>query len=206
MFLNSRPDLYAPVRPAVATRLLLARHGETDWNRQHRFQGQTDIALNSNGRSQAMALNASLKSEPLAAVYSSALRRAVETAQIIAAQHRLNVSRDERLNEIRMGDWEGMVYKDWANKYPSLKQALENDRRSVTAPNGESIDQLERRVLSMMKEIALAYPGETVCVIGHGMVNAVIRSHYLNIAFNDALRSMPAQGVWEDLDLPYPYM
>jgi broad specificity phosphatase PhoE len=153
-----------------------------------------------------MALNASLKREPLAAVYCGTLRRTIETAQIVAAQHRLNVCRDERLNEIRMGDWEGMVYKDWANKFPSFKQAMENDRRSVTAPNGESVEQLEHRVLAMMKEIALAFPGETVCVIGHGMVNAAIRSYYLNIPFNEALRTAPAQGMCEELTLPYPYI
>ena len=206
MFLNSRPDLYTTARPAVTTRLLLARHGETDWNRQGRFQGQTDIPLNGTGRDQAMALAAHLKKEALAAIYSSSLRRSVETAQIIAAQHRLNVCRDERLNEIRMGAWEGMVFKDWANKFPSLKQAMDSDRRSVTAPNGESVDQLEKRVLTAMKEIALAYPGETVCVIGHGMVNAVIRSQYLNIPFTEALRTMPVQGTWDELELPYPYI
>lgn len=205
MFLNSRPDLYPPVRPAVSTRLLLARHGETDYNRQGRLQGTSDIPLNGKGRDQATRLAAGLKREQLAAVYTSTLQRAIETAQGIAVQHRLNVSRDERLNEIRLGQWEGLSTRDLAARYGQIWQAWSADPSSVTPPDGESLAQVQKRVLAVTREIALAFPGEIVCLVAHGMTNAVIRSHYLGIPLADALRTIPAQGEWEAIQLPYPF-
>jgi broad specificity phosphatase PhoE len=188
----------------VVTRLFLARHGETDWNRQGRWQGQENVPLNAAGREQAMALSASLKKEPLAAVYSSTLRRAIETAQVVAAQHKLNVCRDERLNEINLGDWEGLTRKEIKTRYPELLEQWEADPYGVKPPNGESIAEVERRVIAVLQEIALAYPGETVCLIGHKVTNGIIRSRYLGLPLNDALQSVPAHAVWEVIELPYP--
>jgi broad specificity phosphatase PhoE len=183
---------------------LLARHGETDWNQQGRWQGQQNLALNRAGIDQALALSAKLKKERLAAVYSSALRRSVETAQAIAHAHNLNVCRDERLNEIGLGEWEGMPRKEIAAKYPQILQMWESDARSTRPPHGESIAELEKRVLEALQEIARAYPGETVCLIGHKMSNGVIRCHYLGLSLNEALRGVLPQGEYEVIAIPHP--
>lgn len=151
-----------------------------------------------------MALALSLKKEPLAAVYSSTLRRAIETAQLVAAQHRLNVCRDERLNEINLGAWEGLTRKEIRVRYPELLDQWEADPRQVTPPNGESIAQVERRLEEVLREIALAFPGETVCLIGHKVTNGIIRSRYLGLPLNQALESVPAHATWEAIELPYP--
>jgi broad specificity phosphatase PhoE len=188
----------------VTTRLLLARHGETDWNREGRWQGQKNVPLSNRGREQALTLANRLKSEQLAAVYSSALQRAIATAQEIAIRHKLNVCRDERLNEIDLGEWEGLPHKDIVAKYPQLLQAWERDPFSVQPPNGEGIAQLERRVLAAVREIALAYPGETVCLIGHKMTNGIIRCHYLGLPLNEALRTVPDHAVYEAIEIPHP--
>ena len=82
------------------TTILLARHGETDWNRENRFQGHADPPLNETGRAQAAELAAALIAEPLAAVYSSPLRRAFETAQILAAPHGLEPVPVDALREV----------------------------------------------------------------------------------------------------------
>jgi len=199
------PALQAERLPVV-TRLLLARHGETDWNRLGRWQGQTNVPLNDVGRRQAMALCSSLKDEQLAAVYCSTLQRAVETAHAIAAAHRLNVCRDARLNEIKLGKWEGMTRKDIAARYPDLLQAWEADPSSVRPPDGESIVELQDRVMAVIDEISLAYPGETVCIIGHKMTNGIIRSRYMGLPLAEALSSVPAHAVWEVAELPYPFL
>jgi len=96
-----------PVGPH-SLRLLLVRHGETVWNREGRYQGVIDVPLSPEGERQAAALAVQLRSEPLAAVYSSTLRRAYYTAVPIAAAHGLTVIRDPRLNEINQGQWEGL--------------------------------------------------------------------------------------------------
>jgi broad specificity phosphatase PhoE len=204
MHVASSPSLGIGVRNKVSTRLLLARHGETDWNQQGRWQGQQNLALNRAGIDQALALSARLKGERLSAVYSSALRRAVETAQAIAHEHKLNVCRDERLNEISLGEWEGMQRKEIAARYPQILQMWETDPCSTRPPRGESIAELEKRVLAALQEIARAYPGETVCLIGHKMTNGIIRCHYLGLPLNEALRGVLPQGEYEAIPIPHP--
>ncbi len=204
MLVTASPPAISQLRGKVKTRLLLARHGETEWNRLGRWQGQEDIPLNSRGREQALALAARLRHENLAAVYSSTLRRSIETAQEIASDHRINVCRDERVREINLGAWQGMLYKEIAARYPELLRAWEEDPTQVRPPAGESIAELQARVLAALREIALAYPGETVCLIGHQLCNSVIRAHYRGISLREALRIEPAHAVCESIDLPHP--
>ncbi len=97
-----------PEARVAVTDIILCRHGETEWNREGRYQGKTDIPLNGRGREQARQLAASLRDEPIAAVYSSTLARAYETGVEIARLHGLEVKRDPRLDEINQGLWEGL--------------------------------------------------------------------------------------------------
>ena len=204
MLVTTQPSVGVSTRSKVSTRLLLACHGETDVSRQGRWQGQQNPPLNAAGREQALALRDTLRREPISAVYSSMLRRALETAHEIAEQHKLNVCRDERFNEINLGAWEGMTRREIAAKYPQVLQVWETDPRRVTPPNGESIAELERRVLAALQEIARAYPGETVCLIGHKTANGVIRSHYLGLPLVEALRRVETQGMYEVIEIPHP--
>jgi broad specificity phosphatase PhoE len=204
MLAATRQTFDRSTRDRVSTRLLLARHGETDWNQRSRWQGQRDIPLNGTGRNQALALSAALRKEQLAAVYSSTLQRAVETAQMIAKEHKLNVCRDERFNETYLGAWEGLTRKEIGAAYPQLLQAWDADPRSVTPPNGESISAVEQRILAALQEIARAYPGESVCLIGHKFTNGIIRSHYLGLPLVEALSGVLAQGTYEVIAIPHP--
>lgn len=204
MLAATRQTFDRNTRDKVSTRLVLARHGETDWNQRGRWQGQRDIPLNGTGRNQALALSAALKKEQLAAVYSSTLQRAVETAQIIAKEHKLNVCRDERFKESGLGAWEGLTRKEIAAAYPQLLQAWDADPRSVIPPNGESVAENEKRILAALQEIARAYPGETVCLIGHKFTNGIIRSHYLGLPLVEALGGVFAQGMYEVITIPHP--
>ena len=90
-------------------RVLLVRHGETDWNAQRRYQGQTDVPLNEAGRRQADALAERLAGEEISAVLSSDRQRARQTALAIAAPHGLPVQEEPRMCEIALGDWEGLT-------------------------------------------------------------------------------------------------
>src|SRR5438132_1605088 len=99
-------------------RLLLVSHAQTDWNVEGRFQGQTDIPLNSYGRLQARKLQQRLASTPLDAIVASDLSRARETAEIVAAAHGKPVRTDRRLRELHFGSWEGLTYSEIQAKYP----------------------------------------------------------------------------------------
>jgi probable phosphoglycerate mutase len=149
------------------TRLIVWRHGNTDWNRDSRVQGQTDIALNDLGRAQAAAAAPLLAGFRPDAIVSSDLRRAADTAGVLAALTGLGVRRDERLRERFYGGWQGLTMAEAANRFPA-----EHARwRSGDASPGcdiESLDDLAKRVGQAFQEAADAAEGGTVVVATHG--------------------------------------
>jgi 2,3-bisphosphoglycerate-dependent phosphoglycerate mutase len=138
------------------TTLLLARHGETDWNRELRIQGSSDIELNELGRQQAQFLAQELTDVELDAIYSSDLSRAQATAAAVAATHGLDVNLDSRLRERSFGSWEGLTREDIA-EFP------EGSRH-----DGESDEEVRERMLEAVQAIADTHPGEQVLVVSHG--------------------------------------
>jgi broad specificity phosphatase PhoE len=136
----------------MATTIVFARHGETDWNREHRLQGWADPPLNELGRSQAHELADALAAEHFDAVYSSDLERASQTAQIVAERLRLTVVEDVSLREVDLGSWSGR-----------LREELTGER-----PDGETRDQHRDRVVAGVLRLAAAHPHQTLLVVTHG--------------------------------------
>lgn len=155
------------------TRLILIRHGITDWNIQKRYQGQTDIPLNEQGRQQAQQAASELASTPIDTFYASDLKRALETAQIIVQGRELEIKTNNQLRETHFGVWEGMTILDIKEKYPDLLEKANNDPFNTIFPNGESRGQMFQRVGKALKKIAQSHPGETVAVASHeGSISA----------------------------------
>jgi broad specificity phosphatase PhoE len=144
----------------VATTLYIVRHGETDWNRDSRIQGHTDIPLNAEGRRQAEALAAELATSELHAAYASDLSRAWETAATVAERRGLDVRRLASLREKHFGTWEGMTDTEVLARFPHAVNGSWGD--------GETTEQLSARVVEAIHEIARNHPGETVLVVSHG--------------------------------------
>ena len=152
-----------------ATTLLLVRHGETDWNRDRRVQGHTDVPLNDEGRSQARTLAATLDCQEFAAIYSSDLARALETAKIIAEPCGLEVTPVEALREKDFGTWEGLTDVEILTRFP--------DAHATGWGDGESTEELATRVLQAVDEIGAEHPDEAVIVVTHGgPLRALLRS------------------------------
>lgn len=151
-------------------RMILVRHGETEWNEGIRYQGQRDIPLSERGRQQARRVAERLKGEKLAAIYSSDLRRAYETANVIADPHSIYVVPLMGLRETSFGEWEGMTYKEIASKYPDLVGRWVADPEFVSPPGGESFSQMRERVMMEVERITRAHEGDTVVVVSHGGV------------------------------------
>lgn len=139
------------------TTLLLARHGETDWNREGRWQGWADPPLNDTGRAQARALAAQLAGTHFDAVYSSDLRRAHETALILVEPHDVPVMVDRDLREIDVGSWSGLTRAEIAERFPNGER-----------PDGETHEQHGQRVRAAVTRIARVHPGHRVLLVGHG--------------------------------------
>jgi uncharacterized phosphatase len=152
----------------MATTILLVRHGETDWNVERRVQGHTDRPLNETGRAQARALADELEGTPLDAVYASDLVRAHETARIVAARRGLDVVVIPDLREREFGTWEGMTDREILDRFPHARSGPWGD--------GETPEQMSRRVFEALRRIAETHPDGRVLVVSHGgPLRAVLR-------------------------------
>jgi broad specificity phosphatase PhoE len=150
------------------TTILLARHGETDWNAERRVQGHTDRPLNEVGVAQAQALVDELSGERLDAVYASDLARALDTARAVAQPRGLSVVPLPELRERNFGTWEGLHDHEILERFP----------QAHTGPWGddETPGQLEERVIAALFEIAARHPSGQVLVVSHGgPLRAVLR-------------------------------
>jgi broad specificity phosphatase PhoE len=155
-------------------RILLARHGETVFNVEGRWQGQSDSPLSERGLAQARELARALAAEQISAVYSSSLGRAVATASEVAGPHGLPVRPDPALQEINVGDWTGKDGGQIDAAYPGLRKAWATTPGRMRVPGGETLLEMQRRALAFFTARMLDHLGETVVVIGHGALNQTI--------------------------------
>ena len=153
------------------TRILAIRHGETTWNQDRRLQGQLDIPLNERGHGQAARAAAALRAEPIAAVYSSDLARAHQTAGAIAAALGLEVRSHTGLRERHFGDFQGKTWTELELEEPEATLAWRT-RVPDFAPGGggETLLQLRERIASTLNEIAARHSGEQIVIVAHGGV------------------------------------
>jgi broad specificity phosphatase PhoE len=182
------------------TRLCLIRHGQTDWNLEGRYQGQSDVPLNENGRSQALDLAQLLRDQVFAAIYSSDLLRARETADIIAASLQLPVMIDPRLREINQGEWEGQLVEVIQERYARLWQQRTVDPATVRPPGGETVGEVAQRVYAALNDIAHTDPAGPVLIVSHGLALATVVCKDRNIPIGQAYTVIPenAKPLWVD--------
>ncbi len=166
-----------------STRILLIRHGETDWNRFHRFQGRSDLPLNERGKDQARALAVGLKEQPLTAIYSSPLARAIETARLIKVFHPLVPLFEEKgLVEMDLGEFEGMEAGRWVVDHADFFKTWRSSPALVRMPGGESLVEVQARAIRTLERIAKLYPTEsTLLLCSHNFVNLTILCYALKI-------------------------
>jgi len=166
-----------------ATRILLIRHGETDWNRIHRFQGRSDLPLNQEGRDQAHALALGLKDQFLTAIHSSPLARAVETARLIKVFHpSVPLFKEEGLVEMDLGEFEGMEAGRWVVDHADFLKAWRETPASIRMPGGESLGEVQARAIRTLERIAKLYPMEsTLLLCSHNFVNLTLLCYALKI-------------------------
>jgi 2,3-bisphosphoglycerate-dependent phosphoglycerate mutase len=176
----------------VPTTLVLVRHGETDWNRDNRFQGHADPPLNETGRAQARALATELRREVFAALYTSPLQRAAETAAIIGYELGLEARPDVALKEVDVGSWSGLTRAEVEQRHPTgFARWLEYGHGW---DDGETYDELGARVVTGLARIAERHHGGDVLAITHG---GPIRSALAvaeRVSFDEARRSIHVIG------------
>lgn len=157
------------------TRIILVRHGQTEWNRVERFRGQADVPLNKTGIAQAEAAARRIAAEwTPAAVYSSPLGRAVRTAEAIATPFGLEVRPHPGLNDIHFGEWQGLTPDEARARWPESVEAWMRTPQTALIPGGESLAGLGERSLRAVRELAARHEGETIVLVGHTVLNRVL--------------------------------
>lgn len=150
------------------TRIYLVRHGETAWNAEGRWQGTLDIPLGEVGHQQAQALAKHLKDRPIAAMYSSDLSRARDTAEPLSRAKGLEIQTDARLRELDFGVFQGLTHDEIRAKYPEEERELFVDYLDFVLPEGESRRAVQARVYEMWQEVVRRHPNSEVVVMSHG--------------------------------------
>jgi probable phosphoglycerate mutase len=174
----------------VTTRVVLIRHGETDWNRDRRIQGQTDTPLSSLGRQQALAIGQRLKRERFTAIYASDLQRAWDTAQAIGQATLAERSdapqpvADRRLREMDFGEWEGKTSAEIAASHPEAHARSKHRDADFRIPGGESFRDLYERTVAAVTSLVDAHPGGALCVVAHGGILDMMYRHTHAIALD----------------------
>ncbi|MCX7918889.1 MAG: histidine phosphatase family protein [bacterium] len=152
----------------MATKLILIRHGETDWNIQQRYQGHSDTELNENGRHQVRMLAKQLENEPIDVIYTSDLIRAVQTATIISNGRNIPIHKHAGLRECSFGIWEGKTFEEMQNQFPEEVARIKADPVHAIRTGGESRHQLLTRVVKTIQEIIHRHPNQTIAIVAHG--------------------------------------
>ena len=148
--------------------VLLLRHGETDWNFQGRCQGVTDLDLNGTGIQQAKEIAAYLSRERIDAVYSSNLKRAIQTASAISRPHNLAVTIQNNFRELHHGELEGLTFSEIQTTYPDFIHKWRDEPANLLIPGGERLVDVERRAWKEMERVVRSHHShETVVVATH---------------------------------------
>ncbi len=170
------------------TEVILVRHGETEWNVAEIFRGRIDIELNETGIKQAELLAEYLGDLKIDAIYSSPLKRALKTAEIIAGYHKLKVEITPGLIDFDYGKWQGLPHQEVEDKYRELYTEWIDSPDKVKMPAGESLNDVRKRATGVVDKVIAKYEG-IVVLVSHRVVNKVLicallgldNSHFWNI-------------------------
>lgn len=203
--LNNTIHLGEGLPPAQGPRLLLVRHGETDWNREGRFQGQIDIPLNAHGTSQARAAREFLAPVEIQRAYTSTMARPRQTAEVILEPHPgVPLTTTSGLIEIGHGLWEGCLEEEIAASWPGLLADWKRAPHTVTMPEGETLQQVWDRSVATWRTIVRGLSErETALVVAHDAVNKTILCALLGLSPADIWMVKQGNGGVSVVDYPH---
>ncbi|MDD3840669.1 MAG: alpha-ribazole phosphatase [Clostridia bacterium] len=176
------------------TIIILVRHGETYANRSNTYSGWNDVGLNDNGERQAVNIAQKLASEKIDCVYSSTLRRALETAGHICRAHDIMLHTTDNLKELNFGRWEGMHWGEVEKKYTREFKQWCTDWINYKIPGGESAVEFYRRCVSEIDRIIEAHKRQKVVVVTHHGCIRNILAHLIGNGLSDSWRFKVANG------------
>lgn len=156
------------------TKIILVRHGQTLWNKEEIFRGRIDIDLNETGLEQAKLLARALSRFQINAIYSSPLKRAVNTATPVANYQQIEVNIDEHFIDMNYGHWEGKSCEEIKETFTTLYQKWIKAPHLLRIPDGETLDEVRIRVVTGLNQILTKHKEETIVIVSHRVVNKVL--------------------------------
>jgi len=172
------------------------RHGETEWNKEHRYQGAKNSPLTAYGKSQIELVCSIFEKEPdlpkPLKVYVSPLERAVETAEILARHIDIDLIPEDRLREVSLGSWDGMTQDEIRVQYPHALDGAKPYNWYFKSPDGENLVSAKRRIATWLSEVS----NQTVCAVAHGLIGRVLIGIYLGLSDDEFLKVAIAQDAF----------
>ncbi|WP_269622538.1 2-carboxy-D-arabinitol-1-phosphatase [Prochlorococcus marinus] len=202
--LNNTAHLEQKLSPkGNSARIILVRHGETDWNKAGRFQGQIDVPLNEKGKQQAISAGNFLEDIVFDQVFCSSMSRPIETAQIILRNHPpITIQEQKGLIEIGHGLWEGKLESEISLNWNDLLTKWKQSPQKVQMPQGENIEEVSKRAMKSWKLICKKLsPHETALVVAHDAVNKTIICNLLGLSTSDIWKIKQGNGGITIIDL-----
>ncbi len=181
------------------TTVWLVRHGIPD-GVEGRCYGHYDAALSTEGERQSNHIAAQLRQEPLTRIYSSPLRRALDTARIVARGTHLQVEAVDDLCEMHFGDLEGLLYEEIQARYPAVFESWMTKPTETQFPNGENFQQMRQRVLATIEILITRHAGESIAVVTHSGVVRLLLAEALSIPGSEMFRLGQAYGAVNRID------
>lgn len=169
-------------------KIYLVRHGETTWNLEGKTQGIKDSQLSKNGLLQAEALGRRLSNENIEIIYSSSLKRARRTSEIIAGILGIPCQFNHQLIEMNFGLWEGLTIEEIGKNYPTELRRWRETPHEANIPEGESIINAQKRIVSYINGVILSSKENNILVVSHSTVIKLYLLHILNMDLSDYYR------------------
>ncbi|WP_337100075.1 histidine phosphatase family protein [Paenibacillus sp. YIM B09110] len=167
------------------TTIYLTRHGQTEWNIQHRFQGHNDSPLTELGIQQAKWLGESLINDRIDVIFSSSSPRAVRTAEIIADEREIQIHTNDELKEISLGIWEGITQEEAKSGDPLQYNNFWDDPEAFNVQDSERFSDVSSRSINLLHDIIKEYSGKSILVVTHTVVVKLIMAYFENRALNN---------------------
>lgn len=172
------------------------RHGETEWNKEHRYQGAMNSPLTDLGKNQIELVceafeRETLPSKPLK-VYVSPLGRAIETAKILGKHIEIEIINDDRLREVSLGSWDGLTKAEIERLFPHALDDSKPYNWYFSSPDGEKLVSAKERVISWLNDVS----GQHVCAVAHGLIGRILMGVYLGLDDNEFLKLAIAQDAY----------
>lgn len=171
----------------MKTRIIMIRHAEAEGNISRIFHGWTDSEITEKGHKQAMLAAQRLKDEKIDVLYSSSLKRAVQTAEYISREKGLPIFKTDKLKEINGGEWEGLGWHELEEKYPDEYHTWEHRLHDHVMPGGESVVEFRKRLVSEFERIVNEHPGKTICIVTHGTAIKALLCHFYDCGLEEIL-------------------